>query len=93
MRIVTSLLLALVAALVWLSFVGMASPALPQGPLPIPSGPPPILPPPGPLKIRQVQGSVLFALGRVFSPPYVVDSLAFDHPEIAVPTDAVLAGR
>jgi hypothetical protein len=39
MRIVTSLLLALVAVLVWLSFVGMASPAIAQGgPLPIPSG-------------------------------------------------------
>jgi hypothetical protein len=33
MRIVTSLLLALVAVLVWLSSVGMASPALAQGPL------------------------------------------------------------
>jgi len=45
MRIVTSLLLALVAVLVWLSFVGMASPAIAQGgPLPIPSGPSPILP-------------------------------------------------
>jgi hypothetical protein len=45
------------------------------------------------LKIRQVQGSVFFALGHVFSPPYVVVSLAFADAEIAVPTDAVLAGR
>ena len=36
------------------------------------------------LKIRQVQGSVLFALSHVFSSPYVVDSLAFDHAEITV---------
>jgi hypothetical protein len=43
------------------------------------------------LKIRQVQGSVFFALGHVFSPPYVVVSLAFDDAEIAVPTDAVLS--
>ena len=43
------------------------------------------------LKIRQVQGSMFFALGHVFSPPYVV--VAFDDAEIAVPTDAVLAGR
>jgi hypothetical protein len=45
MRIVTSLLLALVAVLVWLSFVGMASPAFAQGgPLPVPSGPSALLP-------------------------------------------------
>jgi hypothetical protein len=37
-----------IAILVWLSFVGMASPALAQGPLPIPSGPSAILPLPGP---------------------------------------------
>ena len=43
------------------------------------------------LKIRQVQGSVFLALGHVFSPPHVVDSLAFDDAEIGVPTDAVLA--
>ena len=39
MRIVA--LLALVAVLVWLSFVGMASPAHAQGPTPTPSGPSP----------------------------------------------------
>jgi hypothetical protein len=42
MRIVA--LLALVAVLVWLSFVGMASPAHAQGPTPTPSGPSPLLP-------------------------------------------------
>jgi hypothetical protein len=31
------------------------------------------------------------ALGHVFSPPHVVDSLAFDNAEITVPTNAVLA--
>ena len=54
----TSLLLALVAVLVWLSFVEMAFPALAQGPLPTPSGrrsperhrPPPNLPTTIPLK-------------------------------------------
>jgi hypothetical protein len=40
------------------------------------------------LKIRQVQGSVFVALGHVFSPPHVVDSLAFDNAEITVPTNA-----
>jgi hypothetical protein len=39
MRIVTSILLALAAVLVWLSFVGMASPAHAQRPTPIPTGP------------------------------------------------------
>jgi len=48
MRIVPLLLLALVAVVVWLSFAGVACPALAQGPLPIPSGPSPTLPPPGP---------------------------------------------
>ena len=43
MRVV-ALLLALVAVLVWLSFVGMASPAFAQGPTPTPSGPSPLLP-------------------------------------------------
>ena len=42
MRIVA--LFALVAVLVWLSFVGMASPAHAQGPTPTPSGPSPLLP-------------------------------------------------
>jgi hypothetical protein len=51
MRIVTSFLLALVAVLVWLSFVGMASPALAQGPLPIPSGPSPVLLPGPPARL------------------------------------------
>jgi hypothetical protein len=37
-----------IAVLVWLSFVEMASPALAQSPLPIPSGPSPVLLPPGP---------------------------------------------
>jgi hypothetical protein len=37
-----------IAVLVGLSFVGMASPELAQGPLPIPSGPSPVLAPPGP---------------------------------------------
>ena len=45
MRIVTSFLLALVAVLVWLSFVEVASPAIAQGgPLPVPSGPSALLP-------------------------------------------------
>jgi hypothetical protein len=44
MRIVTSLLLALAAVLVWLSFVGMASPAHAQGPTPAPTGPSAMLP-------------------------------------------------
>jgi hypothetical protein len=43
------------------------------------------------LKIRQVQGSMFLALGDVFSPPHVVDSLAFNYEEIGVATDAVLA--
>ena len=43
------------------------------------------------LKIRQVQGSMFLALGHEFSPPHVVDSLAFNYEEIGVPTDAVLA--
>jgi hypothetical protein len=37
-----------ITVLVWLAFVGMASPVLAQGPLPIPSGPSPVLAPPGP---------------------------------------------
>jgi hypothetical protein len=43
------------------------------------------------LKIRQVQGSMFLALCHLFSPPHVVDSLAFNYEEIGVPTDAVLA--
>ena len=44
MRIVAPLLLALAAVLVWLSFVGMASPAHAQGPTLTPTGPSAILP-------------------------------------------------
>jgi hypothetical protein len=40
-----------IAVLVWLSFVGMASPVLAQGPLPIPSGPSPVLLPGPPARL------------------------------------------
>jgi hypothetical protein len=44
MRSVAPLLLGLVAVLVWLSLVGMASPVRAQGPTPTPTGPSALLP-------------------------------------------------
>jgi hypothetical protein len=40
-----------IAVLVWLSFVGMATTVLAQGPLPIPSGPSPVLLPGPPARL------------------------------------------